>query len=55
MAIAQEQQRTPDVVFRPFDEGGPSRRIGLAWRKSSARSAEFAALGELIQRAFLGS
>lgn len=53
MAIGQEQQRNPDVVFRPFDEGGPSRRIGLAWRKSSARSGEFEALGDLVQRAFL--
>ena len=53
MAIGQEQQRNPDVVFRPFDEGGPSRRIGLAWRKSSARSDEFDALGEMIQSAFL--
>ncbi len=53
MAIGQEQQRNPDVVFRPFDEGGPSRRIGLAWRKSSARSDEFESLGEMIQKAFL--
>ena len=53
MAIEQEQQRNPDVVFRPFDEGGPSRRIGLAWRKSSARAEEFQALGSTIQGAFL--
>ncbi len=53
MAVAQEEQRNPDVVFRPFDEGGPSRRIGLSWRKSSARGEEFDALGETIQRAFL--
>jgi LysR family hydrogen peroxide-inducible transcriptional activator len=53
MAIGQEEQRNPDVVFRPFDEGGPSRRIGLAWRKSSARSGEFESLGEMIQKAFL--
>lgn len=53
MAISQEEQRNPDVVFRPFDEGGPSRRIGLAWRKSSARTGEFESLGEMIQKAFL--
>ena len=53
MAISQEEQRNPDVIFRPFDEGGPSRRIGLAWRKSSARSREFESLGEMIQGVFL--
>jgi LysR family hydrogen peroxide-inducible transcriptional activator len=53
MAVDLERQRNPNVVFRPFDEGGPSRRIGLAWRKSSARKAEFEALGETIRAAYL--
>lgn len=53
MAVEQEQQRNPDVVFRPFDEGGPSRRIGLSWRKTSARVDEFETLGSTIQTAFL--
>ncbi|MEM8713865.1 MAG: LysR substrate-binding domain-containing protein [Planctomycetota bacterium] len=53
MAVEQEQQRNPDIVFRPFDQDGPSRRIGLSWRKSSARTDEFSALGEVIQKAFL--
>ena len=53
MSTDLEKQRNPNVVFRPFDEGGPSRRIGLAWRKSSARKAEFEALGETIRAAYL--
>ena len=55
MAVEAESARNQGVVFRPFDEGGPSRRIGLAWRKSSARREEFAALGETIRAAFLSS
>lgn len=55
MAVEAESQRNQDVVFRPFDEGGPSRRIGIAWRKSSARADEFADLGSTIQSAFLAS
>ncbi|MEM6675849.1 MAG: LysR substrate-binding domain-containing protein [Planctomycetota bacterium] len=55
MAVELEAQRNPNVVFRHFDEGGPSRRIGLAWRKSSARKGEFDALGETIRKAFLAS
>ncbi|MEM1449031.1 MAG: LysR substrate-binding domain-containing protein [Planctomycetota bacterium] len=55
MAVEAESHRNQSVVFRPFDEGGPSRRIGLAWRKSSARRDEFEALGETIRAAFLAS
>lgn len=53
MALELEALRNQNVVFRPFDEGGPSRRIGLAWRKASARKDEFADLGESIRKAFL--
>ncbi|MEM9381497.1 MAG: LysR substrate-binding domain-containing protein [Planctomycetota bacterium] len=55
MAVEAESHRNQSVVFRPFDEGGPSRRIGLAWRKSSARREEFEALGETIRSTFLAS
>lgn len=55
MAVEAESSRNQDVVFRPFDEGGPSRRIGLAWRKSSARADEFRALGDTVRGAFLGN
>lgn len=53
MALELEALRNQNVVFRPFDKGGPSRRIGLAWRKASARKDEFADLGESIRKAFL--
>ncbi len=36
-----------DLVTRPL-AGGGSRRIGLAWRKSSARRAEFEMLGRVL-------
>lgn len=53
MAVEAEAQRNRSVVYRPFDEGGPSRQIGLAWRKSSARADEFRALGETVRAAYL--
>jgi len=55
MAIAGETNCNPGVAFRPFDEGGPSRSIGVAWRKSSAREDEFKALAETIRAAHLAS
>jgi LysR family hydrogen peroxide-inducible transcriptional activator len=38
------------VAIRPFVRPVPSRRIGLIWRKSSARAAAIAAVGEQIVR-----
>ena len=55
MAVAGESNCNPSVAFRPFDEGGPSRSIGVAWRKSSAREAEFRDLAETIRAAYLAS
>ena len=55
MAIAGERNCNPGVIFRHFDEGGPSRSIGVAWRKSSAREEEFRALAETIRAAHLAS
>lgn len=55
MAVAGESNCNPSVAFRPFDEGGPSRSIGVAWRKSSAREAEFRDLAETIRAAHLAS
>lgn len=55
MAVELESTRNGSVTFRAFDEGDSSRRIGLAWRKSSARRDEFAALGDTIRKAFLSS
>jgi LysR family hydrogen peroxide-inducible transcriptional activator len=42
------EERTPDLAFVPFAKPVPARTIGLAWRASSAREAEFRALGELL-------
>lgn len=55
MAVSGESNCNPGVRFRHFDEGGPSRRIGVAWRKSSAREEEFRALAETIRAAHLAS
>ncbi|MBF0394439.1 MAG: hydrogen peroxide-inducible genes activator [Alphaproteobacteria bacterium] len=40
--------RGTDLVTRPLAEPA-SRRIGLAWRRSSPRAAEFALLGEALK------
>ena len=53
MAVEVEARSNRGVVYRAFDEGGPSRQIGLAWRKSSARAEEFRALGETVRAGFL--
>ena len=38
-----------DVVTRPLGYQGGKRTIGLAWRRGSARAAEFRALGQAIR------
>lgn len=54
-AMAQEREAPSGsgIGLRPFrKEAGhslPHRRIGLAWRPTSARADEFAALGDLIR------
>jgi len=55
MAMESEAKHHDGLVFRPFDQGGQSRRVGLAWRKSSARADEFEALGETIRKGYLAS
>jgi LysR family hydrogen peroxide-inducible transcriptional activator len=47
-AVAAEV-RGRSVVVRPFRAPAPRRRIGLAWRKSSPRAAEFRELGAFLQ------
>lgn len=44
MAVASEITPSSGLVARPL-EGDPSRTIALAWRRTSARKAEFRALG----------
>ena len=49
MAIETESARTRLRIV-PFADPQPSRQIGLAWRKSSARRADMLALGQSILR-----
>ena len=48
MAAPAETRSTPSAVIRPFTKPVPSRSIGLAWRRTSPRAAEFEALGEVL-------
>ena len=53
MAVPAEITGTPGLVARPL-EGEPSRQIALAWRRSSARKAEFRTLGRHFKAALEG-
>jgi LysR family transcriptional regulator, hydrogen peroxide-inducible genes activator len=50
IAAADEITASSGLVARPL-EGGPKRRFALAWRKSSARKAEFRAFGGYLKGA----
>ncbi|MDR3518380.1 MAG: LysR substrate-binding domain-containing protein [Azospirillaceae bacterium] len=43
-----ELRNVPGLVFRDLVTTAPSRTIALAWRRTSARRAEFQQLGQLI-------
>ena len=43
--------RNPGISLHSFQPPAPSRQIGLVWRKSSPRQAQFQAMGELIREA----
>jgi LysR family hydrogen peroxide-inducible transcriptional activator len=43
-----ETRSAPGLVIRRFESPEPSRRIGLAWRSTSARRAEFELLGRFL-------
>jgi LysR family transcriptional regulator, hydrogen peroxide-inducible genes activator len=47
MSLETEAQRS-GIQLLDFAPGGPSRKIGLAWRKSSPRRQDFLALSEII-------
>ena len=49
--LSLEVEARPERKLRliPFGARGPSRTIGLAWRRSSLRKSEFRLLGEAIQ------
>ena len=42
--LAVETRGRRDLAVRPFQSPAPYRTIGLAWRRSSPRSDEFATL-----------
>ena len=47
--VRSEVARENLVVARPLAEPSPSRTIGLAWRKGTAREAEFRQLGQFLR------
>jgi len=49
MAAEVEVTKRRRLVAKPFSAPIPKRTIGLAWRKTSAREAEFRRLGELLR------
>lgn len=48
MAIDSEIHRSGDIRLLRFPKPEPKREIGLAWRKTSPRKAEFAQFGKLL-------
>lgn len=52
MALKAKILKGGELMARPFDEAKPSRKIGLAWRKTSAREKEFRLLGQAIKDAY---
>ena len=49
MAIASEVHHRGDIRLLRFRAPEPKREIGLAWRKTSPRKADFAQLAELLR------
>jgi LysR family transcriptional regulator, hydrogen peroxide-inducible genes activator len=47
-ALAAESARQTGIQLRRFEAPRPSRSVGLAWRRSSARAAEYRLLGEVV-------
>ena len=48
MAVSSEIHRGSDIRLLRFAAPEPKREIGLAWRKTSPRKAEFAQFGQLL-------
>ncbi len=48
-SAAIDAKRVKDLRLIPFRKPAPSRRIGLVWRKTSARKNEFLELGALLR------
>jgi len=52
MALKAKLLKGSELVARPLTGGRPGRRIGLIWRKTSAREKEFRLLGQSIKDAY---
>jgi len=48
MAVATETARADNLITLPFRRPAPSRTIGLAWRRTSPRAAEYRLLATLL-------
>ena len=48
ISLKVETRPPSPLAVRPFRQPGPSRTIGLAWRKTSPRAHEFRLLGDLL-------
>jgi LysR family hydrogen peroxide-inducible transcriptional activator len=55
IAVASELASARNVVIRPLSPDKPFRTLVLAWRPTSARSAEFRMLGNLIRQCLTGT
>lgn len=51
MAVEREVLRNDQVRVAALPDPAPSRKIGLVWRRTSPRKADFIALGEVILEA----
>lgn len=47
--VAEEAMDDDQIAVRPFAEPPPHRRVGLVWRRTSARAAEFGLFAELLR------
>ncbi|HVM84253.1 MAG TPA: LysR substrate-binding domain-containing protein, partial [Candidatus Binatia bacterium] len=52
MALQAKLLKGSELVARPVAGGKPGRRVGLIWRKTSAREKEFRLLGQAIKDAY---
>jgi LysR family hydrogen peroxide-inducible transcriptional activator len=51
MAVPTHVPKQGELVARPFDRSGAGRQIGLAWRTTSSRGAEFREFGAALSKA----
>lgn len=53
MAVASQQMEGGSLAIRPISDAKAMREIGLVWRKTSGRQAEFKLLGDTLQEILL--